>query len=195
MSNRFKLYTVSTDKSLNDIYNILLGKSPSILDIGPLREAFSREKVTGRYRKTKKQFVLTTDDVYSGMKSSGFCDESNNDLYMAEYEIRDGDKAPNDSVMHYYYPHSESNSEEVSEKLKFLMKMGFFGEDDYHIHDGLVEFNETVSEDIRVIVKIVIDTPTCRISWCKTKAFIKLDKHFKHTFVTQKRKRLNKNYR
>lgn len=178
MSNRFKLYTVSTNKSLKDIYNILLGKASSVLDIGPLREAFTREKVTGRYRRTNRKFVLTTDDVYSGMKSSGFCDENNKDLYMTEYEIRDGDKAPNDSVMHFYYPPLESASDEVSEKLEFLMKMGLFKEDDYTVNNGIVEFDKNVSDDTRVIVKIIIDTATCRISWCKIKAFSKIGKQY-----------------
>lgn len=184
MSDRFKLYTVLTNMSLNDLYNILLGKAPSVRDIGPLREAFTREKVTGTYRKTNRKFVLTTDDVYSGMKSSGYCEESNKDLYMTEYEIRDGDKAPDDSVMHYYFPPSDSTTNNISEKLEFLSKMGLFDSTDYSVKDGLVEFVDKISENIRIMVKIIIDTANCRVSWCKIKAFAKIQKPFNHYDIT-----------
>lgn len=178
MTDRFKLYIISTNRPLDDIYNMLLGKALSKKDIGPLREAFVREKVTGVYKKINKKFVLTTEDVYSGMKSSGFCDESNTDLYMVEYDIRDGDKAPSDSVMHYYFPPSEITIEEVGKKLEFLSKMGLFNDSEYSVQKGLVEFNNSVSENVRIIVKIIIDTANCRVSWCKIKAFNKIEKHF-----------------
>lgn len=180
MADRFKLYTVSTNKSLNDLYNILLGKAPSVKDIGPLREAFIREKVTGLYRKTSRKFVVTTDDVYSGMKSSGYCDENNKELYMTEYEIREGDRSPSDSVMHYYFPQSDTTAGDLKEKLDFLSKMGLFRETEYSIHDCLVEFDDKVPENIRIIVKIIIDTALCRVSWCKIKAFSKIEKAFIH---------------
>lgn len=180
MADRFKLYTISTNKTLVDIYNILLGKAPSVRDIGPLREAFVREKISGKYRKTNRIFVITTDDVFSGMKSSGFCNQDNKDLYMAEYEIREGDRAPNDSVMHYYYPSSEKSDEEILKKLKFIEKMGFFTETDYHLHNNIVEFHDSVPEKTRIMIKIIIDVANCRVSWCKIRAYNKIKNYFEH---------------
>lgn len=188
MSNRYKLYTVLTSKSLDDLHTILLGKAPSNRDIGPLREAFMREKVSGRYRKTNRKFVLTTDDVYSGMKSSGYCDPENKDLYISEYEIRDSDRAPSDSVMHYYYPHSEDTLLDMITKLDFLSKMGLFDKTDYLVHGGLVEFKDSVPNDIRVVVKILVDTVNCRVSWYKIKSFSKIVKVFQSESIASHEK-------
>lgn len=180
MTDGFKLYTVSTSKSIDDIYNILLGKAPSILDIGPIRDAFRRERVTGKYKKINKKFVLTTDAVYSGMKSSGYCDVNNKELYMAEYEIRDDNRPPEDSVMHYYFPPSKETEDDVRDKLNFLKKMKLLNEEDYSIHDGIVEFHDKVPELTRISLKILIDTPFCRVSWCRAKAFNSVTKKFTH---------------
>lgn len=180
MADRFKLYVISTNKSLTDLYNILVGKAPNKKDIGPLRTAFVRDKNNGSYKRINKRFVLTTNDVYSGMKSSGYCDENNKEIYMLEYEIRDGDKAPLDSVMHFYYPASEDTNNDVKMKLDYLCSINLLNEEDFIVNNGIVEFKDSVDDNIRTLAKITIDTPSCRISWCKIKAWVKVKKHFNH---------------
>lgn len=195
MADRFKLYMISTNKSLTDLYNILLGKATDNKDIGPLRIAFIRDKNNGAYKRINKRFVLTTNDVYSGMKSSGYCDQNNKDIYMVEYEIRDGDKAPDDSVMHYYYPPSEQSTKSILDKLLHLCSISLLNEDDFYVNNGFVEFRDNVNYKIRTLAKIIIDTPSCRVSWCKTKAWNKIDKQFEHNILDDRFERNDRSVR
>lgn len=178
MGERFKLYIIASSKSLEELYKIILEHSPSGLDIGPLREVFIRERETGEYRRSNRRFVLTTEDVYNRMKASGYGDEDNKILFMSEYEIRPDNRAPRDSIMHFYFPNFETNRLGIMKKLEFLRDMGLFTVDDYAIHNGIVEFSNKVNPNIRIIVKIIIDTKECRVSWCKKHAFNKVNHAF-----------------
>jgi hypothetical protein len=179
MGDRFKLYIITSSKCLDELYKIILEHAPSGLDVGPMREIFTREKETGIYKKSNRKFILTTEDVYNMMKEDGFTNDHNKSLYINEYEIRSDNKAPRDSTMHYFFPNFESNRLSIIKKLEFIRNMGLFTSDDYAIHDGIVEFSDIVSLRIRIIVKILIDTKECRVSWCKKHAFNKINHAFK----------------
>lgn len=178
MGDRFKLYIIASSKSLEELYKILLNNAPSGLDIGPMREIFIRERETGEYRRSNRRFVLTTEDVYNMMKIAGYGDEDNKLLFISEYEIRSDNRAPRDSIMHYYFPNFETNRLGIIKKLEFLRNMGLFSADDYAIHNGVVEFSDKVDLNTRIIVKIIIDTKECRVSWCKKHSFNKINHAF-----------------
>ena len=178
MGDRFKLYIIASVKSLDELYKIILEHAPSGLDVGPIREVFIRDRETGEYRRSNRRFVLTTEDVYNRLKVSGYGNEDNKLFFISEYEIRPDNRAPRDSLMHYYFPNFETNRLGVIKKLEFLRDMGFFTSDDYAIHNGIVEFSDKVDSNIRIIIKIIIDTKECRVSWCKKHVFSKINHAF-----------------
>lgn len=174
MGDRFKLYIIVSIKSLKELYKIILEHASTGLDVGPIRDVFNRDRETGEYKKSNRKFILTTDDVYNRLKIAGYGNEENANLFISEYEIRSDNSAPKDSLMHYYFPNSEINEKDISNKLKFFKTMGIFIDDDYAINEGIVEFSNNVSNNTRILIKILIDTKECRVSWCKKRVFNKL---------------------
>ena len=178
MGDKFKIYIIFTSKSLEDIYKIILDNSDNVLEIGPLRKDYTRDIRTGKYLNSNRRFIILSENIYDKLVKNGYGDENNNEFYIDNYQIRGENKAPLDSVMHYYYPKSDENKIKMTEKLKFFETMGFFKSEDYKVHDCIVEFSNRVNNYFRIIIKIILDDINCRVSWCRKKTFSKITHFF-----------------
>lgn len=174
-SDKFKLYIVYSDKCLNDILNLIIANTSSPSEIGPLRKDFLRHIKTGRYKENNRRFVILSDSVYQDLQKSG-CSDENSDFYIERFEIRRENNSPKDCTSNLYFP--PGNANKIVNKIIFLKDIGLFDSDDYHIHDTVIEFSNRVSEYTRIIVKIILDTVECRVSWCRKEAFRKIKNRF-----------------
>uniref|UniRef100_A0A6C0BC08 Uncharacterized protein n=1 Tax=viral metagenome TaxID=1070528 RepID=A0A6C0BC08_9ZZZZ len=177
MGDEFKLYIIYTSYGLEEISEILRPHIKSGFNIGPFRKDFTRDK-NNVYHESNRRFVLMKESIYLSLKESGYEDKENNDFSISEYEIRNENQAPRDSLMHFYFPSNPNNKLSVQSKMKYIDETGMINPEDYFVHDGIVEFSNRVSDQTRTIIKIAIDERNCRVSWCKRFAFRNLKRVF-----------------
>lgn len=178
MCDRFKLYIIYSNRKLKDILQLLINSTSSPSEIGPLRKDFIRNVKTGEYREIDRRYVILSDDVFNDLVKSGLTNESNTEFFIEEFTLCNENKAPKDSLMHFYFPYSNNNKKSISDKLIYIQSLGIFSSDDYFVHDGVVEFSSNVSKYTKIIIKIILDNIDCRVSWCRKGAF----NNIKHKF-------------
>lgn len=178
MDRRFKIYIIYSDIGLEDIFRKILPYIHERSELGPLRKDFTRDLKTGEYKNNNRRFVLMSEDLFKRLADSGMSNEDDEEFYICEFQIRNDNKAPKDSVMHYYFPGGHENRESMITKMKFFEELNLFNSNDYVVHDTIIEFSNRVSDYIRVMVKIITDDKNCRVSWCRKKAFNRI----KHSF-------------
>lgn len=178
MGYQLKLYIIYSSSTFESIYEILLKHAKSPKEIGSLRCDYTRNQKSREYYISNRRFVIMTENVYTELAKAGYADSENKDFYVDEYEIRGENKAPHDSVMHYYFPDYKTHKSTIIERMKFYEGMGLFKSDDYVVHNGVVEFSNRISDYNRIIVKIILDTVDCRVSWCRKNAFARI----RHSF-------------
>ena len=178
MGDSFKLYIIYSSYSLEQISELLKSHTSSGLDIGPLRKDFTRDNKNNVYHESNRRFILMKKNIYISLSKAGFANKNNEMFYITEYEIRGENKAPRDSVMHFYFPNTETNNLSILSKMKFTDETGIINSEDYSVHDGIVEFSDKVPDYIRTIIKVAIDEKNCRVSWCKRFAYKNLSHDF-----------------
>lgn len=178
MSDKFKIYIIYSSLGLGEIEELLKSHASSGFQIGPLRKDFTRDNESKLYVETNRRFILMSELVYNSLLSDGYGNSENKKFYITEYEIRSENKAPKDSVMQFHYPYTEDNKLSILSKMKFIDETGFISSNDYHVHDGVVEFSANVPEYTRIAIKISIDEKNCRVSWCKKFAYRKIRCYF-----------------
>lgn len=178
MERRFKIYIIYSDFSLEDILAKFLPYIHKKSELGSLRKDFTRDIKTGEYRSNNRRFVLMSEELFERLSDAGMSNEENEDFCICEFQIRNDNKSPKDSVMHYYFPYSVDNKEKIIAKLKFFEDLEIINSSDYFIHDTIVEFSNRVSDYTKVIIKIIIDDKDCRVSWCRKRVFNRI----KHVF-------------
>ena len=167
-SDKFKLYIIDSDKSLSDILNIIITNTSLPSEIGPLRKDFLRHFRTDRYKENNRRFIILSEFVYQEVR--------NKDLIINIFEINRENKSPKDCTSNLYFP--PGNSNKIVNKITFLKDLGMFDSDDYYVHSSVIEFSNRVSEYTRIIIKIILDTVECRVSWCRKEAFSKIKPQF-----------------
>lgn len=171
MGDMFKLYIIYSKLGLADILGKICSYASSPEEVSSIRKDFTRNSKTGEYIRSNRRFIIVHDSVFEKLKTDGYNSEDGKDFFITQYEIRESNRAPNDCVMHYYFPNHQENKLEMIKKIEHMSNMGLFSVNDYVVHDGVIEFSPRVNDYIRIIVKIVLDTIECRVSWCRKKAF------------------------
>lgn len=178
MGDRFKLYIIYSELGLTEITKLIAVHTSYPEEMGPMRKDYTRNVKTGMYQESNRRFIIITENLFNKLKEAGYNNEDNETFYIDEYEIRNSNRSPGDSVMHYYYPDYENNKPAIKSRLEFIQKLGLFSENDYVVHDSVVEFSNKVNEYTRIIIKIILDDVKCRVSWCRKVAF----KNIEHAF-------------
>ena len=177
--SKYSLYVINSNYSITDIKKYLKKYASSSSDIGPIRNVYSRNKQTGEYTKVDQQLVILRVSFYDFLLSqyNSLLSQSNSLLLNIEpYIINKNEYSYNNSsVMHYYFPLNKENNniEILKRKMTYFSSIEMINLDDWHIHDsGVCEFSETVSDEIRIYIKAIIDIHTdFRVSWCRKKHF------------------------
>lgn len=178
MGDMFKLYIIYSNLGLQDLLEKICIYASSPGDVSSVRKDFTRSRKNGSYSKSNRRFIILHNRVFDGLKKSGYNTEGKKDFYICEYEIRENNVSPSDCVMHYYFPDYENTKLDMISKMEHMANMGLFETSDYVIHNGVVEFSPNVPNYNRTIVKVVIDTIDCRVSWCRNKAFASIKRSF-----------------
>lgn len=173
MSDQFKLYIIYSNKGLNDILKLIFSNTLLHSQIGSLRKDYMRNTITGEYKDNNRRFIILTENVFNDLKNAGFANENGEDFFIDEFVITDENGPPKDSLIHYYYPGGEENKNMIEERLLFLSMIGLFNRSDYSVSNNIVELSYRIPKYIKIIVKIILDTKECRVSWCRKKAFYK----------------------
>lgn len=177
MGDHFKLCILKSknDKHMGEIHEILRKCTFSLNQLGPIRRDFNRNKVTRKYSRTNRFITIIHNDVYERLLALELDDTIN----IAEYEVRSENLPPENSSSHCFFPFSDKNKSDIINKLTYISNMGIFNMNDIYIHDdGIIEFSNNIDLRVRVMVKVIIDTEDCRISWCRNVLFNKVTMHF-----------------
>lgn len=180
MGDHFKLCILKSknDKHMGEIHEILKRGASSLSQLGPIRRDFNRNKVTRKYSRTNRFISIIHNDVYDRLLNMKL-NEIDDAVVISEYEIRSENLPPENSSSHCFFPFSVKNKEDILIKLSYISKMGIFNMEDIYIHDdGIIEFSSNIPLKIRVMIKVIIDTENCRISWCRNILYNRLRLHF-----------------
>lgn len=179
MCDKFKLYVIYSNRNLNDIMQLFMNSTKKPLEIGPLRKDFMRNIETGEYRETNIRYIILSDDVFEDLKTAGLSDENNEEFFIEEFNILKEYEAPKDCIKHFYFPYSNDNKDSIMNKLSDIQKLGFIQRSDYFVHNGVVEFSNSITYYHKIIIKIILDNVECRVSWCRMNVFNKIKRKFK----------------
>lgn len=177
MGDSFKLYIIKckNDIHIKEIQNLLEMNASSPNKLGPIKRDFIRDRKTRKYNRVNRFITLLKDDLFNSLINN-LVDKN---ITISEYEIRDENLPPQDSTNHCFFPYSERNANQIFEKLTYISNMGIINSNDFFIHEnGLIEFSNNVIDDIRTMIKIIIDTQECRVSWCRNKLFNRITLYF-----------------
>ena len=180
MGDMFKLYIIYSKLGLADILGKICSYASSPEEVSSIRKDFTRNSKTGEYFNSNRRFIIIHDNLFEKLKADGYNSDDGKEFIITEYEIRESNRSPNDCMMHYYFPDYHVNKLEMIKKMEHMANMGLFSIDDYVVHDGVVEFSSRVNDYIKIIVKIVLDTIECRVSWCRKKAFGTINRSFEN---------------
>lgn len=181
MENYFCLCIINSQYDIPKLVKFLKNQKEESEVLGPIRKDFVRNRKTKQYFETGKKICLISTNLFDKLyerfsRGSLF----SIDLYRikSEHQIVEGE-----SVYHMYYPLcSDINCNAIiSEKLHKLVKIGFLSIGKWKIHEneGVCEFSPDVSEEKRIMIKIMCDYPEdFRVSWCRTFLYEKLVKKF-----------------
>lgn len=169
MEDQFKLYILKSRNyiSIKNIEDFLRTNTSSPDKLGPIRRDFKRSKHTKEYSRRNRFIILIKKSLFEKLIEKGY-GKKDAELQISEYEIRSENRPPENSVSQYFFPYSSGNKVDLLNKLTYISRLGLIDIGDFYIHEeGIVEFSNNVTEEIRIIVKILIDTEECRISWCR----------------------------
>ena len=167
----FKLYIIYSKLGLANILGKICSYASSPKEVSFIRKDFSRNSKTGEYFNSNRRFIILHNNVFEKLKLDGYNSENEKEFTISEYEIRENNRAPKDCIMHYYFPDYQVNKLDMIKKIENMANMGLFSTDDYVVNDGVVEFSPKVNDYTKIIVKIVLDTIECRVSWCRKTSF------------------------
>jgi len=187
MEDQFKLYVLKSNSNvrMKDVCDILKLNASSPEKLGPIRRDFKRDRYTKDYSKTSRFITLIAESLFNKLVENGYgVGNSDKEFTILEYEIRSENRPPEDSVMHCFFPVSETNRIKVCEKLSYISSMSLIASDEYYVHnEGIVEFSNKVSELVRIKIKIIMDNPDdCRISWCRNTLINRVRLHFDNDY-------------
>lgn len=183
MEDQFKLYVLKSNSNLRmkDVCDILKLNASSPEKLGPIRRDFKRDRYTKDYSKTSKFITLIAESLFNKLVENGYgISNPDREFVILEYEIRSENRPPEDSVMHCFFPDPDHNKDKVCEKLSYISSMSLISHDEYFVHnEGIVEFSNSVSDLVRIKIKIIMDNPDdCRISWCRNTLINRIRFHF-----------------
>lgn len=172
MGDMFKLYTIRSDKSLEDILKIISKFSQTDKkEIGPIKRKFMRDVETGKYIKTNESYILMCESVFLKIKEDTLTGKNNFDMSISEYKIRNENKPPHNSVYHFYFPYSKENCVEMTKRLNYIETLGLLPKNSYEIYSDIVYFKKNIDVTILTMIKIILDDKDCRVSWCRKNIF------------------------
>jgi len=185
MEDFYNLYIVYSTSDVQTIFKCLYSYIKTKDQIGPLKKDFTRNTKTGKYVESNRTIILIKKSLYQILKREGFGKQNEYDFMITDYQIREDNHPPKDSVPHLFFPintnlsSSLSSIEIIETKLKYLSQMKMISLDSWIIKkEGLVIFTSKVDILDRIKIKIILDDVEdgFRVSWCKKKFF----HHFKN---------------
>jgi hypothetical protein len=178
MATRYNLFIINSHIGLKTLFDFLISHSKSKLDVIGIRKDYTRNSVTRVYKESPRRFALLKEDLYNKLVLLGYGEgnEKDEDIEIIPYEILPEDYARrNASNMHFYFPlnNKTDNCLEMSKKLKCLEEFGLLNKNDWRIYpQGICEFKNSVRNETRIIIKIILDNPSIfRVSWCRLKMY------------------------
>ena len=176
MGEEYNLYIIYSKQKLCDILASLYTYSDSDNELGPIRKDYSRDSV-GNYIETNRNITLIHNFLYHRIVSEGLDKPSQYDFIIAPYQIRKDNYPPENSLPHLFFPVKNNSFDILTKKMIYLCEMQILTEKDYQIKKkGIILFQEKISLETRIKIKIIIDDVEdgYRVSWCKKKIFTSL---------------------
>lgn len=173
--NKYNLFMIETGMEIRDLISFLEKFCRSDDQIVSIIKDFYRDPVSREYFENGKKLAIIDEELFKNCR---------NRIKIMRYRIGKEHWAnKNTSVMHFYYPLSEScdNNRILTKKLECLASFGILSQNQWYIHknEGVCEFSNNVDNRVRLMIKLILDSPSdFRVSWCRNKLFDKIEKHF-----------------
>ena len=180
--DNYNLYIIYSKQSIPDILNCLYSYTSSenpIDQLGPIRKDFTRDSKTRKYIESNRKLTLIKKSLFNILEENGLGKNNSYDFLISEYDIREDNYPPKDSVAQLFFPLKKGDMKVspivmIIEKMKYLEKMGIINTEQYKIkNNGIITFTDEINIITRIHIKIILDDVEdgFRISWCKKKYF------------------------
>lgn len=183
MCEFYELYIIETHLNIERTALMLKQESnQGEMELGPIRKEFYRDPHTKKYNETKRKLVLMKESLYSRLSNKGYTKESNEQLFIKKYNIKNNEYSNRtSSTMSYFFPtDDEVNVKFMLNRMMHFTKMGMVEYGDWYVHkNGVCELSENIKPITKVKIKIMLDNPMVyRVSWCRNSLFSKIKKKF-----------------